>query len=140
MKVIDGMVLIFHVWKSYMRDYVLYHYSLLFTLLIIQFQKSFRKMACDDDIFPLECLICFCPQMTLDDLDEHVFENHTSMWRRFHDDFEFMPEFRRCGECDLVGVDYTFCDLGDIMYHIQVVHPYVKRDVSERLIRYLWET
>jgi hypothetical protein len=97
-------------------------------------------MACDEDFFPLECLICFRPQMSLDDLDEHAFEDHSNMWFRFHEDDEFMPEFRTCRQCEAVHVDYTFCDIGDVMYHIQVVHPSVKKDVSDRLIRYNWET
>lgn len=98
------------------------------------------KMACDEDLYPLECLICFRPQMTHHDLDEHAFEDHSNMWFRFHEDVEFMREFRTCSECEAVHVDYTFCDIGDVMYHIQVVHPHVKRDVSDRLIRYYWET
>jgi hypothetical protein len=97
-------------------------------------------MACDEDTFPLNCLICLQPQMTLDDLDEHVYETYTNFWRRFQEEIDFMPEFRQCLECQEQGVEHVFCDIGDIMYHIQVVHPEVTSDVSRRLIQYYWES
>ncbi len=97
-------------------------------------------MACDEDMLPFECLICFRQFMTLDDLDCHVFETYGSLWHRFNTEIDFMPDFRRCLQCNVVDAEYEFADIADIMYHIQVVHPEVKREVSRRLINYWWES
>lgn len=78
--------------------------------------------------------------MTLEDLDEHVYKTYTDLWHRFHENLDFMPEFRQCLECEEHGDVYVFCDVGDIMYHVQVIHPEVTSDVSRRLIEYYWET
>jgi hypothetical protein len=115
----------------YSTDMLHLHYILLY---IIYF-----KMACDEDMLPFECLICFRQFMTLDDLDCHVFETYGSLWHRFNNEIDFMPDFRRCLQCDVLDAVYEFADIADIMYHIQVVHPEVKREVSRRLINYWWD-
>jgi hypothetical protein len=87
----------------YSTDMLHLHYILLY---IIYF-----KMACDEDMLPFECLICFRQFMTLVDLDCHVFETYGSLWHRFNTEIDFMPDFRRCLQCDVLDAVYEFAGI-----------------------------